>query len=261
MIILITIATGALATLIASHEMRKRQRHAVPPSAYKLDQAKGPEKEANPVALPKHGELSEEERHQQELELVAKFSGIDMVKNRKAFVEKYGEISAEEWDYLQRSQWIAKIAPEEWKLKPQEIEWSNWPMAVAIFRESVAKNKRVRFYGKVVTEDGKPLAGVTITGITGYVSYCEPSFEKIIKEKIRNAHAQKKPFFLVSDANGEFQVIEDIGQTISLQTLKKEGYVEIPGTRSVYDFFPEAAERDKFKGDKQNPAVFKMRKQ
>jgi len=103
----------------------------------------------------------------------------------------------------------------------------------------------IEFYGRVVDQDGKPLAGATVT------------------TDIRNKHSmipkkKAEQIVLTTDADGRFAVTDRRGRMLHVDGVDLSGYsfnVDAPGTRRVFGF--SAAGQ---KPDPKQPAVFRMRK-
>ena len=106
------------------------------------------------------------------------------------------------------------------------------------------KNVPIHFWGKVVDQDGLPLAGVSVTltarqwGLA-VTPLLQPTFKKVIH---------------ISDHDGLFQVINEKGDVLTVEALKKEGYTASPlalrsfGYNISTNITPEAS----------NPVLFKM---
>jgi hypothetical protein len=103
----------------------------------------------------------------------------------------------------------------------------------------------IEFYGRVVDQDGKPLAGATVT------------------TDIRNRHSvdseeKYEQVVLTTDADGRFAVTDRRGRILHVDGVDLSGYsfnVDAPGIRRVFRFSATGP-----KPDAKQPAVFRMRK-
>jgi hypothetical protein len=103
----------------------------------------------------------------------------------------------------------------------------------------------IEFYGRVVDQDGKPLAGATVTTEIQDRHSVDPEekFEQIV---------------LTTDADGRFAVTKRRGRVLRVDGVDLSGYafnVDAPGTRRISGFSAAGP-----KPDPKQPAVFRMRK-
>jgi len=57
-----------------------------------------------------------------------------------------------------------KFTKDEISLKPPELPWHAFGYSVQTHRNADRTNGSIKFYGKVVDEEGEPLEGVSLTG-------------------------------------------------------------------------------------------------
>jgi hypothetical protein len=105
-------------------------------------------------------------------------------------------------------------------------------------------NGPVAFYAKVVDQDSKPVAGVTLNGTLNI--FDEGMFVSD-KDRVHNTKLQ-----ILSDNGGCFDLKRDRGYTLRVESVEKEGYVwQAPLGLGSFDFAP--MNRPKQPPDYKNP--------
>lgn len=145
-----------------------------------------------------------------------------------------------------------KFTAEERRLKPPEMSWTAWGQYVDVHRTQSLKNGNVTFYGKVVTPDGKPLSGVSLTAEIR--EYIDSIAEKLIK---RNSTTLSQ-IPLITDAEGRFSILGEEGTNLHIFDITKDGYEVVDKKFWGGSFNPHVAHR--YKPDPENPEIFTMKK-
>jgi hypothetical protein len=116
-------------------------------------------------------------------------------------------------------------------------------------REFEAKNASVSFYGRVVDQQSNDIAGVQILmsvrqwGIGGTFDSWGNKFPK---------------FERTTDSNGNFSLENVNGDSLTIESITKEGYLLSPKIKKGYGFGNVS---DPFHPDQQNPVIIKMWKE
>lgn len=150
---------------------------------------------------------------------------------------------------------------EEVALKPPEVPWHAWAYSVEVHKISAAKNGIVEFFGKVVSEDGEPLSGVSLVA---EVAGSEPSF---VKALATGNETYVRSIELTTDRNGRFEITDFVGRRLTVRDFEKPGYA-IFGEKKFkgmaakkswsYSFIANSP--SSFRSDPENPEVFTMKK-
>jgi len=146
-----------------------------------------------------------------------------------------------------------KFTEEEKRLRPPEMGWTAWGQFVDVHRMQSFKNGPVNFLGLVVTPEGEPISGVTMTAeIRQYIG--------LIAEKLISGDSTKlKQIPLVTDESGRFSISGESGTNLQIFDFTKEGF-EFVGEKKYWgaSFNPHVSNHHK--PDPANPEVFTMRK-
>lgn len=150
---------------------------------------------------------------------------------------------------------------EEVALKSPEVPWHAWAYSIGVHEISAAKNGTVKFFGKVVSEDGEPLSGVSLVAeVTG----SEPSF---VKSFVTGDETYVRGVELMTDQNGKFEITDFVGRRLTISDFEKQGYVilgekELKGMapRKSWSYSFIANSPSSFRSDPENPEVFTMKK-
>ncbi|MCG8602459.1 MAG: hypothetical protein MI807_20100 [Verrucomicrobiales bacterium] len=145
-----------------------------------------------------------------------------------------------------------KFTAEEKRLKPPEMSWTAWGQYVDVHRTQSLKNGNVTFYGKVITPDGTPLPGVSLTAeIREYI-------DSIAKKLIKGNSTSVRQIPLITDAEGRFSIIGEDGTNLHVTDITKDGYEVVDKEFWGGSFNPHVAHRHK--PDPENPEIFTMKK-
>jgi hypothetical protein len=145
-----------------------------------------------------------------------------------------------------------RFTAEEKRLKPPEMGWTAWGQYVDVHRRQSFKNGNVTFYGKVVTLDGKPLSGVSLTAEIR--KYIDSIAEKLMK---RNSTTLRQ-IPLITDAEGRFSIMGEDGTNLHIFDIKKDGYEVVNKEFWGGSFNPHVSHSHK--PDPENPEIFTMKK-
>lgn len=150
---------------------------------------------------------------------------------------------------------------EEVAMKPPNVPWHAWAYSIEVHRISAAKNGVVEFFGKVVSEDGEPLSGVSLKA---EVAASETSF---VKALATGDETNVRSVELTTDQNGEFKITGFVGRRLTVTDFEKPGYA-ILGEKKFKGMAPKkswsysfiANSPSSFRGDPENPEIFTMKK-
>lgn len=106
----------------------------------------------------------------------------------------------------------------------------------------ILTSARIEFYGKVIDQDGKPMAGVEVLGGTG-------STTGFMQEETRR-------YFATTDANGLFSFRGFSGDAL-IVVPKKEGY-NFSSDRNRFAYAPMGSGSKRFVPERGKPVVFQM---
>ncbi len=114
----------------------------------------------------------------------------------------------EEFPNVEKAERPADISPEEWKY------------ILALHEEGKSSNADIEFHGKVIDQDGEPIAGATIT--IEVVTYVES-----LKAQLKNGGDvfETTTHVIKSDADGRIYLGACKGRMLEIQNLSKEGYL------------------------------------
>lgn len=150
---------------------------------------------------------------------------------------------------------------EEAALKPPEVPWHAWAYSIEVHKISAAKNGRVEFFGKVVSEDGEPLSGVNLVA---EVAGSEPSF---VKALATGDETYVRSIELTTDQDGKFEITDFVGRRLTVKDFEKPGYVILGekkfkgvAAKKSWSYSFIANSPSSFRGDPENPEVFTMKK-
>lgn len=149
---------------------------------------------------------------------------------------------------------------EEVALKPEAVPWHAWAHSIEVHKISAAKNGMVEFFGKVVSESGEPLRGVSLVA---EVAGSEPSF---VKALATGDETYVKTIELTTDQNGEFEITGAVGRRLIIKDFRKQGYAIFgekkfkgDGARKSWSDSFIANSSSSFLSDPENPEVFIMK--
>jgi hypothetical protein len=115
-----------------------------------------------------------------------------------------------------------------------------------------AREKEIEFWGKVIDQHNKPVAGVAVTATITTHQIPPPGF-KPQPTTIYSAN---------SDANGVFYIKGRSGRGFTIETMKKEGYVLPPAlqnrTDNLFLYNYDHLDPKGFKADSTSPVIFHM---
>jgi hypothetical protein len=103
-----------------------------------------------------------------------------------------------------------------------------------------SQNKPVEFFGKIIDQDGNPLAGVKIKG--------EVLHLKVIVPAAWGSQDEIIPIDKDTDQNGRFEIQGMTGRGVVIESIQKDGYEVEPTSRS----------HGTAEGSLSSPVVFKM---
>lgn len=149
---------------------------------------------------------------------------------------------------------------EEVELKPPEIPWHAWAYSIEVRKISSEKNGQIDFFGRVVAEDGEPLAGVNLVAKIAR----SPDFS--VKDSISGNKTNVRTVRLETDENGRFN-IRSFGRRLTVTEFEKVGYL-ILGEREFKGMAPRkswsysfiANSPSSFQSDSENPEIFTMKR-
>jgi len=104
-------------------------------------------------------------------------------------------------------------------------------------------NISISFWGKVIDQDDKPLAGVTIKGYVMHDTAASPYGYSL------------NHFDTVTSEEGGFEITDTSGSGLTIESITKEGY-EL--SKNVKTHFGYRGYAEKFIPDESNPVIFKM---
>lgn len=145
-----------------------------------------------------------------------------------------------------------KFTAEEKRLKPPEMSWTAWGQFVDLHRQDSFSDGNVTFYGKVITPDGTPLPGVSLTAEIR--EYIDSIAEKLLKQ----GSTKLRQISLITDAEGRFSIIGEDGTNLHIFDITKDGYEVVDKKFWGGSFNPHVAHRHK--PDPENPEIFTMKK-
>jgi hypothetical protein len=143
--------------------------------------------------------------------------------------------------------------------KPEGMSDANWQRALRVHSIRKSANRNIDFYGKIIDQNGEPVEGVNLEfEMLGY----QDSFLDYLntgQERIKNK------FTMTTDANGMFAVEQKKGTSLSIERMRKEGYV-FPdrGVQNnfVYSNLSSGEESSMYhSADKSQPVVYRGWKQ
>lgn len=121
-------------------------------------------------------------------------------------------------------------------------------MRVKYRRALEANNIPIRFFGKVVDQDGRPLVGVNVHIETRVLIEAAPT--------VLGAEFHK--YNLVSDADGLFVLSNARGDTMTVDSIEKEGYELSHNAKMGFLYNRPPTDPSLFIPDPARPALFKM---
>lgn len=150
----------------------------------------------------------------------------------------------------QLDDYLNQLTVEEEDARPDGWSDKKWLHFVYTHRTRLKEDGIVKFYGKVIDEDDRPVEGVNIDAV---ILYHEPSISSILREN--NANREKK-IVVTTKADGWFEIDSLRGKSLTLKGFNKEGF-QLEGRKYfVYDFGPRMA--SPHDPDRTNPVVFRM---
>ncbi len=102
-------------------------------------------------------------------------------------------------------------------------------------------NILLNFYGKVVDQNGKPVAGAKVN-LEAQANYFDEN------------RSEQKPYTVETDANGDFNLIGAYGAIITVSSIEKDGFELSKRTERHYSYTVPAD----FHPDPEKPVVFRM---
>jgi hypothetical protein len=146
--------------------------------------------------------------------------------------------------------YLKELTDEEKKSRPAGWSDKKWLRFVYEHRTRLSENGSVKFYGKIIDQNDKPLQGVKIDA---EILYHEPSMTAILKENTAN---REETIVITSEVDGRFSVIFSKGKSLTLRGFTKDGY-QLEGRKYfVYDFGPRMS--SPHNPDPSSPVVFRM---
>lgn len=109
-----------------------------------------------------------------------------------------------------------------------------------------SSNQPIRFYGKVVDQDGAGLPGVVVGLNVRQAAETVPGIST----------SNTETFAVVTDGSGGFALSDTRGSLLSVKSLTKEGYVSHPDVKKHYWY--QEREEKKFRPDPNSPEIFRM---
>lgn len=145
---------------------------------------------------------------------------------------------------------------DEGVVKPLNVAEADWQRFLRMHAARKASNRRVRFYGRVIDQNGDPVQGMVISC---RVLRRETSLAKIVadgKDQI------KDDFELTTDQSGNFTVEERSGGSLKFEKFRKEGYIfPSHGVNTLFMFgqlLRNPASSEFHHPDPTNPVIFNM---
>lgn len=155
---------------------------------------------------------------------------------------------------------ISEMSEEDKRAKPEDVPMELWAHFVATHKQNVKQNGQVKFFGRVVDQEGVPLPRVEIhVQIDGY----QPSIAEVMESETKSSF-RTVPLQLISDETGFFEIKDMVGTQIVFELFSLDGYVVDENTKPEYTFVPDGV-LSHFKGprheaDPDNPVVITMRR-
>jgi len=109
-----------------------------------------------------------------------------------------------------------------------------------------AANQPIRFYGKVIDQDGAPLSGVKVTLSVRRTSEVLPGLTNDSSDR----------FEIMTDEGGRFQLTDAKGALLGVKALEKAGYEASPQSMRYFWYYEN--ENKKYRPDANTPEVFRM---
>lgn len=137
--------------------------------------------------------------------------------------------------------------------RPDNVKPEVWKDILERYKIKMGKNANVRFYGRVVNQDGISLEGSRVTGFVRSYDY------SYLENIVPGASDQKDhDWTAMTDNKGRFAVSGLSGISLHIRRIEKEGYVA-PAYDSEVFLMSENLYRDLVhKAKEDQPVVFKM---
>lgn len=141
----------------------------------------------------------------------------------------------------------ASVSSEDLQNTPVEGSPSAVRNRIAQVRAAIkSSNQPIRFYGKVVDQDGADLPGVIVGLSVRQAAETVPGVSTSNTENLT----------VVTDGSGRFSLSDTRGSLLSVKSLTKEGYASHPDARRYYWY--QEREEKKFRPDPSSPEIFRM---
>jgi hypothetical protein len=144
------------------------------------------------------------------------------------------------------------LTPEEEALRPDDTSEASWRTTVFSHRQNARdQNGSVRFYGKLVDQNGEPVVGADVFGFSGY--YVESLSEQL---KFGGGKKGTKKIEVKTDENGLFVVDGYRATNLSFTEIRKDGYRAEEKLPSGLVFGNTFSKR--YESDSLSPVIFPM---
>jgi hypothetical protein len=135
-------------------------------------------------------------------------------------------------------------------------------VAITALMKKIA-NADIEFYGKVIDQDGKPVAGAVIEA---EVTITMTGMKDILNTMITHlGNTERKTVTVESDANGCFSIIESKGSSLDIKDIRCSGYMyeknlieTIKETSFPYGLLNQGAGNEPRQHKESDPIVFNM---
>jgi len=137
--------------------------------------------------------------------------------------------------------------------RPDNVKPEVWKDVLERYKIKMGKNAKVRFYGRVVDQDGLSLEGVRVTG-------CVRSYDNSYLETVAPGASDQKDhdWTAMTDKKGRYAVSGLSGISLHIRRLEKEGYMAPAYDSEVFLLSEKLYRNLVYKAQEDQPVVFKM---
>lgn len=163
---------------------------------------------------------------------------------------------SEEEEHIFRT-YFSQMSDEDKEAKPQDFPIELWARLGSMHYHDLKQHGEIRFYGRIVDEEGVPLSGVSV--MANIKSY----HRNLLEVRNTNSRFKEENIQLTSNESGLFEVIDHEGLSLGLSSFRKDGYeLDETGTYG-FNFSPEdsmSGAGERHVADPARPVVYSMRR-